>query len=362
MQNEIQNPKPSQNVYVVIMAGGRGERFWPLSTDSVPKPFLKFLGGNTLIQLTVDRAANLVPVEKILIVLGRQHLDAAKEQLEMLPDENFIIEPEGRDTAPCIGYSALYVSERDERAAMVVLPADQFIPDENNFTRTISSALKLAERDDCLVTVGIKPVRPETGYGYINAFETLDTNDGEQYYKVSRYVEKPDRATAETYIKDGNYYWNSGMFVWSAKTILNGIKRHMPELHSGLMNLKGAMASGDSEKIEGIYRGLQRKSIDYGLMEKADNVLMVSAQFKWDDVGTWSSLIRVSELDNNGNYMFGSVTDIDTRDCVILGEDIAVGAIGVSNLVIVASKKGVLVCSADRAQEVREIAKKLSGK
>jgi mannose-1-phosphate guanylyltransferase len=356
------NSKLFQNVYVVIMAGGKGERFWPLSTESVPKPFLKIVGDKTLIQLTVERASKVVPLERVFVVLGQQHLDVAQKQLEILPDENFIIEPEGRDTAPCIGYSALYVLKQDKKAVMVVLPADQFIPDADNFAKTISVAIEFAKTGDYLVTVGIKPVRPETGYGYINTREPFKTIEDNVCYRVSRYVEKPDIETAKKYIHEGNYYWNGGIFIWHAKAVIAGIKRHMPELYKGLMNLKNAMASKDSGKTTGIYKNLQRKSIDYGLMEKADNVLMVPAQFNWDDVGAWSSLLRVLKLDENGNYVKGNTISIDTKDCVISGEDVIVGTIGVSNLVIVVSKEGILVCNADRAQEVREIAKQLPEK
>ena len=359
---KTQNSKLLQHVYVVIMAGGKGERFWPLSTESVPKPFLKIMGDKTLIQLTVERAGRLVSLERVLVVLGQHHLDVAREQLEMLPDENFIVEPEGRDTAPCIGYSALSVLERDKESVMVVLPADQYIPDVDNFVKTISRAVECAETGDYLIAIGIKPVRPETGYGYINAYEAFSVTGGDVCYRVSRYVEKPDRETAMRYIDEGNYYWNGGIFIWKAKTVMAGIKNHMPELYSGLMDLKNTMASKDSEKIAGIYKSLQRKSIDYGLMEKADNVLMLPAQFIWDDVGTWSSLLRVLEPDKNGNYVKGNVRYVDTKDCVVLSEDLPVGIIGVSDIIVVVSKNGILVCNADRAQEVREIARQLSEK
>jgi len=242
---------------------------------------------------------------------------------------------------------------------MVVLPADQFIPDVDNFVKTISRAVECSKTGDYLIAIGIKPVRPETGYGYINAYEVFNVIGGDVCYRVSRYVEKPDRETAIKYIAEGNYYWNGGIFIWHAKAVMTGIKRHMPELYGGLMNLKNTMASKDSEKIAGIYRSLQRKSIDYGLMEKADNVLMLPAQFIWDDVGTWSSLLRVLELDSTGNYVKGNVLCVDTKDCVVFAGDLPVGTIGVSNLVIVASKEGILVCDTARAQEVREIAKKM---
>lgn len=356
---KIKNSKLFQHVYVVIMAGGKGERFWPLSTESVPKPFIAIMEDRTLIQLTFERAARITSPEKIFVVLGRSHLDVAKKQLPMLPVDNFIVEPEGRDTAACIGYSALAILQRDKDAVMVVLPADQFIPDVDNFTETISRAVGYAAKGDYLVTIGMKPTRPETGYGYINAYEVFGSTAENDCYRVDRYVEKPDVKTAEKYIKEGHYFWNSGIFIWQARVLIGGIERFMPGLFEGLNKIKDALDSNDAEKINIIYKDIQRKSIDYGLMEKADNVLMVPARFVWDDVGTWSSLLRVLSPDKNGNFIKGDVVAFDTKDCVVLSEGFVTGTIGVSNLVIVVSENGVLVCSADKAQEVREIAKQL---
>lgn len=350
------------HTYCVIMAGGKGERFWPLSTERIPKPFLKLTGDKTLIQLTIERVRNIVPTENIFVVLGKRHLNVAKRQLGDLFDENFIVEPEGRDTAPCIGFAALPILNRDSKAIMITLPADQYIPDVGGFVKTISHGVKCAKMGDYLVTVGIKPTRPETGYGYIHAHEKFNVSDGMMCYRVKKFVEKPDVERAKAYIEEDNYFWNAGMFIWKATTVMKGIEQHMPELYNGLIKIKGALSSHNRRTIDMVYKSLPRKSIDYGLMEKADNVLMIPADFRWDDVGTWTSLLRVLELDKHGNYRKGNVICVDTQDCVVYGDDMLIGTIGVSNIVVVASKKGVLVCDGNRAQEVREIAKRLSSK
>jgi mannose-1-phosphate guanylyltransferase len=349
---------PLDRAYCVIMAGGKGERFWPLSTDRMPKPFLRLMGEKTMIQLTVERALRIVPEERLFIVLGQNHLSVAKEQLPGLKDRNFLVEPEGRDTAPCIGFAALHLTALDEGAIMITLPADHYIPDVDAFVATILNGVACAGMGDYLVTVGISPVRPETGYGYINAFEPFEV-PGVICYKVNRIVEKPDIEKARSYLEDGNYYWNAGIFIWRAAVVLEGIERFMPELCQGIASLKAVLGRKDPTAIAAIYSGLPRKSIDYGLMEKADNVLMIPSLFPWDDVGTWASLRRVLGSGGEGNSKTGNTICVDTKDCVVYGDGITVGTLGVSNLVIVATREGVLVCDSERAQEVKEIVKRL---
>jgi mannose-1-phosphate guanylyltransferase len=343
------------------MAGGKGERFWPLSTGNVPKPFLQLIGEKTLIQLTVERALRFVPKKRILIVLGKQHLKVAQKQLPELPRENFIVEPAGRDTAACIGLSAITLLLRDDKATMVILPADQYVPDIDAFADTIQHCLSLSQKKECLVTLGITPTRPETGYGYIKAGKKIGSFD-KVCFVVDAYVEKPDLKKAIAYLDDGNYYWNAGIFIWQVKAVLKGLEQHMPNLYKGLLAIEEALREGKKAKADIIFKTFERKSIDYGLMEKARNVLMVPVLFKWDDVGTWTSLERVLDLDKNGNYKQGNTICIDTKDTVIVGGDTVIAAIGVSDLVIVASKKGILICSKDRVQDVREIAKSLEAK
>lgn len=351
------NFDPLSHTYCVIMAGGKGERFWPLSADSMPKPFLKLIGDKTMIQLTVERLTGIVPRERIFVVLGEAHLAVARAQLPDLPAGNFIVEPEGRDTAPCIGYAAIWLLRNDPDAVMAVLPADHYIPDVDRFAKTVVRGVGIAASGNYLVTIGIKPVRPETGYGYIKAHEAFTSSKDGLCFKVEKFVEKPDLGRATAYLEEGNYYWNAGMFIWRVDTVLLGMERHMPELYVNLLKIGDALAASDKRHISEIYHGLTRKSIDYGLMERAENVLMILGEFRWDDVGTWSSLLRVTDPDENGNFVTGKAICLNTRDSVIYTDGALVAAVGVSDLVIVASKNGILVCDADHAQDVREVAR-----
>jgi mannose-1-phosphate guanylyltransferase len=347
-----------EHIYCVIMAGGRGERFWPLSTDLAPKPFVRLIGDKTMIQMTAERLAGLVPAERIFVVLGKEHMAAARSQLPGLSEDQFIVEPEGRDTAPCIGFTAAILRRRDPEALMIVLPADQYIPDARAFTETASLAAACAREGDYLVTIGIKPTRPEVGYGYIHApADKTDKHIPPGALRVGRFVEKPDEAKAAEYLADGSFYWNSGIFIWRARVVLEGIRKHMPQLFEGLRAVGRALDAGNAGEVEELFGGFQKISIDYGLMEKADNVLMVRADFAWDDVGTWGALRRVMKLDEKGNYISGAAVCVDAKDCVVYGHGVPIGAVGVANLIIVATPDGVLVCDMERDQETRQIAR-----
>jgi mannose-1-phosphate guanylyltransferase len=344
-----------EHVYCVIMAGGKGERFWPLSTRSAPKPFVRLLGSKSMIQTTLDRALALVPAAHVLVAIEAEHLAEARNQLPGFPDDQFVVEPVGRDTAPCLGLTALLLKRRDPEAVMIVLPADHYVPDIPAFVRGMSRAVECSAQGDFLVTVGVRPTRPEKGYGYIGAGPAMN----ESCFLVDCFVEKPDEETAVRYLAEGGYFWNSGIFVWKVDTLLKAVERHMPDLHRGLGEMEAALASGDELRARRIFPRFESESIDYGLMEKADNVLMVIADFAWDDMGTWGSLRRVTEPDEDGNHISGRSIRVDTRNCVIYGEGMTVGTIGVSDLIIVASGHGVLVCSAGRDQETRKVAQML---
>lgn len=340
------------------MAGGKGERFWPLSTGKIPKPFLPLIGSKTLIQLTVERTSRFIPQDRIFVVLGKRHLSVAQKQLPGLPLENFIVEPVGRDTAACIGLAATVISIRDPHGIMLVLPADQYVTDLEDFAGTATTCILAASKGDYLVTMGIRPTRPETGYGYIHTGRRTKI-DNVSCFKVDRFVEKPAHSTAVEYLKDGSYFWNAGIFVWQIQSILNAIKIHVPLLYDGLEGIRAALFRNRKGAADAIFRRLERKSIDYAVMEKAENVLMVPAKFAWDDIGTWASLQRVLELDTEGNYTHGENITIDTKNSVIVGDDRKIAVIGLSDIVVVSSKHGILVCDKKRVQEVREIAKKI---
>jgi mannose-1-phosphate guanylyltransferase len=345
-----------EHTYCVIMAGGKGERFWPLSTKSIPKPFITLLGAKTMIQMTVERLLRIVPEERIMVVLGADHLAIAQKQLSPWPGVQFLVEPAGRDTAPCVGFTAVTLMREDPQALMIVVPADHYIPDELVFAEAMRTGVSVARNSGCLVTTGIKPTRPETGYGYIQAGERLSPSSEEACFKVRRFVEKPDATRAAEYLAEGGYYWNSGIFVWKAETVLKGMAQHMPGLHQGLAMIRKAMDASDEARKKELFFGLERISIDYGLMEKAENVVMLEAGFLWDDVGTWGSVQRVFPPDDDGNCIYGEAVCIDTKDCVIYADNVAVGAIGLSGLIVAASERGVFVCPKDRDQEARRIA------
>lgn len=346
-----------QDTYFIIMAGGKGERFWPLSTEHVPKPFVRLTGKKTLIELTVDRAKRVVPIERIFVVLGKEHLPEAKKCLPGLPGKNFIIEPVNRDTAPCVGLAALLIHLRAPEAVMVVLPSDHHVTDEGRFAKLIRDAVKVARRGEYLVTIGVKPDRPETGYGYVKAGKKAQAGKGVDCFHAARFVEKPQLAKAKHYFREGSYYWNTGIFIWKVPVLLEGLRLHMPRLHRGLEDLRLVIKRREWKKANELFAGFDRESIDYGLMEKAKNVLMIPATFGWDDVGTWTALLRVLDTDEKGNLLRGRAVAIDTDNCVIIADKTPVALLGLSNLVVVASKEGILVCEASKAQEVRRIAK-----
>ena len=347
--------KSSERSYAVIMAGGRGERFWPLSTGEIPKPFLPLLGKKSLIQMTVERITPLIPLSRVLVVLGKKHLKVAQEQLPGLPPQNFLVEPEGKDTAPCIGFASLHVEKLGPDAIMAVIPSDHHIPDQDTYLRSLSAALNLLAARDEIITLGIKPNRPETGYGYIRAGEQVDMLNNISFLKVEGFVEKPDLERAKRYAASKDYYWNIGIFVWRNRTIQNLLKKHLPEVWQGLSRIRERL--GDKKVITEEFRKFPRISIDYGVLEKAKNILVIPAEFRWDDVGTWAALERVHRLDENGNAIIGMHRGIDTRNCVIHVQDHLVATIGVSNLVIVQANGKLLICSKEKSQDVKEIVK-----
>jgi len=347
--------KSSKRSYAVIMAGGRGERFWPLSTGATPKPFLPILGEKSLLQMTVERITPLLPLNRVLVVLGKEHLKVAQEQLPGLPPQNFLVEPEGKDTAPCIGFASLHVEKRDPDAMMVVIPSDHYIPDPDTYLHSLSAALQLLGTRDEIITLGIKPARPETGYGYIQAKKQVDMLDNIPFLKVERFVEKPDLKRAKTYGASKGYYWNSGIFVWRNRTIQDLLTKYLPEVWQGLSRIRERL--GDKHALSDEFRQFPRISIDYGVLEKAKNILLIPAEFRWDDVGTWAALERVHRIDEHGNAIIGMHRGIDTRNCVIHAQDQLVATIGVSNLIIVQAHGKLLICSKERGQDVKEITK-----
>jgi mannose-1-phosphate guanylyltransferase len=344
------------NLYAVIMAGGRGERFWPLSMDKLPKPFIPLLGEHSLIQDTVERIESLVPLEKIHISIGKTHLETAREQLPRIPAENFIVEPVGRDTSACLGFSALHIEKQDPDGWMLALPADHFIRDAEAFRNTIQAGMDNLEGATGVV-FGIQPDRPETGYGYILAEKPASTADA---WPVVRFIEKPDAPTAARYLAAGTYFWNSGMFLWRNRTLLDLMREHMPELDAGLCRLRPLIGRKESEgDIAEIFSELPRISIDFGIMEKISGLRLVPARFGWDDIGTWAALQRALSADDDGNICRGPHATLETKNCVLYAQSGTIAAFGVTDLIVVEAYGKVLVCPKNRASDLKKLVKKL---
>lgn len=339
-------------LYAVIMAGGRGERFWPLSTSKLPKPFIPILGPRSLLQDTVSRIQPIVPLERVLISIGAAHFDIARQQLPQVPVENFIVEPVGRDTSACLGFCALHLERRDPDGIMLALPADHFVGDAGAYVKTIQLGLDNLEGATGVV-FGIPPTRAETGYGYILAEKPAV---GADVWPVVRFIEKPDAPTAEQYLASVNYFWNSGMFLWSNRTLLTLFQRYLPEIHTGLCRLRPLLGySGSGAEIGNIFSALPRISIDFGIMEKTSGLRLVPARFVWDDIGNWAALERALPLDARGNIAQGTHVALESSGCIIYAQSGTVATFGVSDLVVVQAYGKVLVCSKDKAADLKRL-------
>jgi len=347
-------------MFAVIMAGGKGSRFWPRSRERMPKHLLDILSERTIIRETVDRIRPLVPAERTLIVTGRSHAAELIRQLPQIPPENILIEPVGRNTAPCIGLAALHILKRGADAVMLVLPSDHRIGNEPVFRGVLQAAAGAAARGVSLVTIGIRPTGPETGYGYIEQGDLFSTSGNEKIYRVRSIREKPPHEQAEQFLKQGGFSWNSGMFVWKASTILKAIERFLPALYRGLLQISEALGTDREEEVVGtIYAGLQSVSIDYGVMEKAKDVLVIPGDFGWSDVGSWDSLWEVAGKDRDGNAVRGPFIGIDAGDSLIHSPGKLVVLVGVRDLLVVETDDALLICRRGRSQDVRKVVERL---
>lgn len=343
-------------MHAVIMAGGRGTRFWPRSRDRKPKHLLDILSERTIVQETVDRIRPLVPPERILIVTGRAHAAELASQLPEIPAENILIEPMGRNTAPCIGLAALHVRRFEPDGVMAVLPADHRIADGGRFLEVLRAAAEAAAPGRSLVTIGIAPTAPETGYGYLELGEEEGAVRGEAVWRVRSIREKPDRETAKAFLAEGRYAWNSGMFVWTAAAILAAIGQWLPDLSAGLDRIDEALGTdGESSVLEAVYPALPSISIDYGVMEKAGNVLVLRGEFGWSDVGSWDALWEVSPKDPAGNVWKGTVAAAGTKNTLVVSGKRLVALAGVEDLIVVDTEDALLVCRRGDSQRVREV-------
>lgn len=340
-------------ITALIMAGGRGERFWPKSRKRLPKQFLSLTGdGKTMIQLTVERISPMVPMKNIYIATNQDYKKLVLEQLPEIPEENILCEPAARNTAPCIGLGAVHIEKRFGDALMLVLPSDHLIKQNERFLDILKYACETAEKDTNLVTIGITPSYPETGYGYIKFMK--ENADGAAF-PVEQFVEKPDLETAKTYLEAGSYLWNSGMFVWKVSSILKNIREFMPDTYSGLMNIRAAIGTGEEQAVlEQEFPGFESQSIDYGIMEKAEHIYIIPGSFGWDDVGSWLAVERIQKADENGNVIQGNVVAVDSKDCTIQGDNKLLALIGLEHLIVVDTKDATLICSKAQAGNIKK--------
>jgi len=352
----------SEHLYAVIMAGGVGSRLWPRSRNGTPKQFLDLLGSRTLLQETVGRILPLIPLERLLVVTGTDHADAVRSQLPGLPSDNLILEPGPRNTAPCIGLAAVVLRQRDPDALMAVFPADHSIAHAEAFRQAIAAAAQLA-RDGYLVTLGVAPNQPHVGYGYIQRGEPLGEARGLPAHRVQRFAEKPDPATAQSFVDSGEYYWNAGIFVWQAASILAEIKRLLPGLDTQLRRVGKAWGSGrQASVLAEAWDLVPLISIDYGVMEKAAQVAVLPVDIGWDDVGNWAALATLAEGNDEGNAIHGPGQHVllDSSDSYIYtSSGRLVAAVGLDGWIVIDTPDALLICPKERAQAVREIVEHL---
>jgi mannose-1-phosphate guanylyltransferase len=339
---------------ILIMAGGRGERFWPQSRVSRPKQLLNLTGAGSMIQETVWRIRGLTDPANIFIVTNELYAGPIRKQLPEIPAANIIVEPEGRNTAPCIGLATLSIEAHDPDGVMVVLAADHLIKQPEEFCRILRQGAAVAARTGGVVSLGITPDRPETGYGYIKMGQALPEDNS--VYRVARFTEKPDRQTAGDFVADGRYLWNSGMFIWRTATIRQLIASYLPEMHQGLETIKLAFHTENYQQIlRKTYTGFEKISIDYGIMERAPEVYVIPGNFGWDDVGSWLALERMRDRDAAGNILSGSeLVAIDLHNCIFETDGKRlIAALGLEDLIYVETEDAVLICPKSRAQDVR---------
>lgn len=339
--------------YGVIMAGGGGTRFWPLSRKERPKQLLNLSGNDFMVNETLDRLLSCVKKENMFIVTNVAQASLMEHETAGRMEKNHILaEPAARNTAACIGYAAMEILCKYGDGIMCILPSDHFIKNGEEFTRILNKACETAEKTDALVTIGIQPTYPATGYGYIRS---------ENCSIVEEFVEKPDEETAREYLKQGTYFWNSGMFVWKASTILSYMERLLPDVYECMKEIGEAMGSEkEAEVIARVYPTIPRISIDYGIMERAEGVRVIPGNFGWNDIGSLDMLSLMKEPDERGNTIYGETVCVDSENCILYGTDKLIATIGLKDMVVVQTKDAVLICPKDRAQDVKKVVEQLT--
>jgi mannose-1-phosphate guanylyltransferase len=358
--------------FVIIIAGGRGERFWPLSREKTPKQLLTLLGNRSFLQQAVERVLPLVPLKNILVITNEAQVGEVRKQLPKLPKQNVVAEPVGRDTCAAVTLGAALVGARSTTGIMAVLPADHVIPEEKKFQQVLADAFDLGSRGQAIITIGIKPSAPDTGYGYIKVGEALPPPQGVKGYKtvfhrVEQFVEKPDRDTALGYLSSGQYRWNAGMFIWSFVTITEGLQKHQPEMYEACQ--RWFKVAGNPAKLNKVlakeYPAIKKISIDYALMEHAANVLVADGAFDWDDLGSWTALGRHLKADPEGNSAVGDFIHVDGARNIIYdarskGRRTPIAVVGLRDSILVQTDDATLLAHKSQAQKVKELVKRLA--
>lgn len=343
---------------VIIMAGGVGERFWPVSRKDMPKQFLKLHGDKTLLEYTYDRAKKIVSKDRIYIVTTENFSSKVMDLIPEISKDNIIAEPVGRNTAPCLGYSVMLLLEKGGDDIITVLPADHIILDEDSFIKEMFNAFDFLSKIEGIVTFGIKPKRPETNYGYILKDESPLSKFPYKAYKAIKFVEKPNLSKAREYVQSERYLWNSGMFVFKASFFIDKFKICLPHIYNGIENV--ILKTKDTEEIRKTYEAFPKISIDYGVMENIDEIYTLEVDIGWDDLGNWLSFENILDKDASGNILIkGNYVGIDTNDSIIYSEDNLIATVGVKDLVVASSNNAVLICHKDKIQDIRKVVSKL---
>lgn len=350
------------SVYAFIMAGGVGTRLWPRSRQNTPKQFLDLISQETMLQDSYQRLVPVIPSENILVGTAEAYVPIVREQLPDLRPENIIFEPAGRGTAPAIGLGALHILRRDPDAVMVVVTADHYIGEISRFQRAIVAAVRVAEQGH-LVTLGITPSFPSTGYGYIRRGEPLQTVDGFTVYRARRFTEKPDASLAQAFLSSGLYSWNSGMFIWKVKAIMAEFERQMPVFYTQLNEISASIGAPDERAtLLRIWENVENQTIDYGVMERALDVAVIPVHIGWNDVGSWDTLMELLPADQDGNALVGDHVAVETFNSLIYSPHKMVATIGIHDMIIIETPDALLICPRNRSEEVRKVVNALKSK
>lgn len=368
---KTQKTPDNKDRFVIIMAGGRGERFWPISREKTPKQLIKLIGDRSFLQQAVDRVLPVVPLKNIFIITNATQVDAVRKQLPKLPKDNVVAEPVGRDTCAAVTLGAALVGARSTTGVMAVLPADHVIPNPKKFQQVLSDSFDVASRGQVIVTIGIKPTEPATGYGYIHAGHELPPPEGVKRYKTTffkaeRFVEKPDLQRAVEYVSSRHYRWNAGMFIWSFITVINSLEMHQPEMHDACQ--RWFKAANDPKKLARVlkkeYPDIKKISIDYALLERAHNVVVADGAFEWDDLGAWPALARHVKADPEGNCAVGDFIHVDGARNIIYdartkAHRTPIACAGMRDSILVLTDDAVLMADKSQAQKIKELVKKM---